>query len=167
MYRPSRRGFLASGAAALTCTLTRPGRAAAASGSHRLVPGPATAPLLGDDAPVTPVWAYGGRVPGPEIRLRQGGFEAELGGLWLTDADIVFRKGGFSLDISEPLKEPLQRLKINGAMGGFEADNLGNASPKVVDVQCRMGGAEIDLRGQCSENGCNCNMVKASIDSPY
>ncbi len=57
MYRPSRRGFLASGAAALALTHMPPGRAfAAATDRHRLVPGPATAPLLGAGAPATPVW---------------------------------------------------------------------------------------------------------------
>ncbi len=81
------------------------------------------------------------------VLVQQGGFEADLGGLWLTEAEIIFRKGGFSLDVSKPLKEPLQRLKIDGAMGGFEAEHLGNASPLALEVNCRMGGAEIDLNG--------------------
>ncbi len=76
MDRSSRRRFLASGAAALSLTLLPLGRpmaaSAAATGSHRLVPGPASVPLLGAGAPATPVWAYGGRVPGPEIRVPQG-----------------------------------------------------------------------------------------------
>ncbi len=72
-----RRDFLGAGAAVAALALTPSGRAFGATGPtpgnpHRLVPGPATAPLLGADAPVTPVWAYNGRVPGPEIRLRQG-----------------------------------------------------------------------------------------------
>ncbi len=33
---------------------------------------PAKAPLMGDEAPPTAVWAYDGRVPGPVIRARQG-----------------------------------------------------------------------------------------------
>ena len=91
------------------------------------------------------------------VLVQEGGFEAELGGLWLTDAEIIFRKGGFSLDVSEPLREPLGSLKIDGAMGGFEADHLGNASPLALDVNCRMGGAEIDLRGQWL-NDCELNL---------
>jgi FtsP/CotA-like multicopper oxidase with cupredoxin domain len=72
-----RRGFLSAGAAVAALALTPSGRAFGAAeptpgNPHRLVPGPATAPLLGADAPVTPVWAYNGQVPGPEIRLRQG-----------------------------------------------------------------------------------------------
>ena len=76
-FSTGRRAFLASGAAALALALTPAGRstnatAAAVGSSHRLVPGPATAPLLGAGQPETRVWAYNGRVPGPEIRLRQG-----------------------------------------------------------------------------------------------
>jgi hypothetical protein len=82
------------------------------------------------------------------IDSEEGGFEAELGGLWLTDARIDFAKGGFALEISEPLKEPLGSLVIQGSMGGFSAEGLGNASPAVLDVNCSMGGAEVDLTGQ-------------------
>ncbi|MBU8871131.1 MAG: hypothetical protein KOO60_09755 [Gemmatimonadales bacterium] len=91
------------------------------------------------------------------ILVQEGGFEAELGGLWLTEAEIIFRMGGFSLDVSEPLKEPLQSLKIEGSMGGFEADRLGNASPRFLDVNCKMGGAEIDLSGHWL-NDCDLNL---------
>ncbi len=71
IFTLSRRGFLGAGAAALALMPGR--RALGAAGSDiRLVPGPAHAPLLGAGAPTTPVWAYNGAVPGPEIRLRQG-----------------------------------------------------------------------------------------------
>ncbi len=83
-----------------------------------------------------------------EIIVEEGGFEAELGGLWITAADISFKKGGFSLSVDEPLREPMAQLSIHGTMGGFEAMRLGNASPQVLDVECTMGGADIDLRGQ-------------------
>lgn len=82
-----------------------------------------------------------------QVLVQEGGFEAELGGLWITKADFRYKKGGFSVDIDEPLKEPMESLTIRGSMGGFEAGGLGNASPRVLDVYCRMGGAEIDLRG--------------------
>jgi hypothetical protein len=45
------------------------------------------------------------------------------------------------------LHAPMERLTIRGHMGGFEAAGLGNASPRLLDVTCRMGGADIDLRG--------------------
>ena len=41
----------------------------------------------------------------------------------------------------------MESLTIRGSMGGFEAGRLGNASPRVLEVKCRMGGADIDLRG--------------------
>ena len=82
-----------------------------------------------------------------EIHVEEGGFEAELGGLWITAADAHFAKGGFSLDVDEPLREPMERLAIRGRMGGFEAVRLGNASPRELVVDCGMGGADVDLRG--------------------
>ena len=79
--------------------------------------------------------------------MEKGGFEAELGGLWITETDIRYAMGGFSLDVSDPLREPMESLTIQGKMGGFEAGGLGNASPRVLTVDCQMGGADIDLRG--------------------
>ncbi len=82
------------------------------------------------------------------VRLEQGGGEAEIGGLWLTTADFDFRQGGFALSVDEPLREPLQRLRLHGRMGGVSASRLGNASPLVLDVDCGMGGADIELKGE-------------------
>ena len=39
---------------------------------HRLVAAPSRTALLGPNAPATDVWAYNGRVPGPELRLGVG-----------------------------------------------------------------------------------------------
>jgi hypothetical protein len=83
-----------------------------------------------------------------EVNAREGGLEAELGGLWLTDAEIQCSRGGFSLDIGEPLHEPLDRLLIRSSMGGLAARGLGNASPRSLRVDCQMGGADVDLRGE-------------------
>ena len=82
-----------------------------------------------------------------QFMVQEGGCEVELGGLWITAADFRFKKGGFALNIEDPLREPMERMTIRGHMGGFEAEGLGNASPRVLDVVCRMGGADIDLRG--------------------
>ena len=87
-----------------------------------------------------------------QVRVREGGFEAELGGLWITNADFRYNKGGFSLSFDEPLREPMERLTIRGSMGGFEATRVGNASPRSMDVFCRMGGADLDLRGPWSRD---------------
>jgi len=87
-----------------------------------------------------------------QVMVQEGGFEAELGGLWITKADFRYKKGGFALSIDEPLHEPMDSLTIRGSMGGFEAERLGNASPRFLDVVCRMGGADIDLRGEWSRD---------------
>lgn len=69
----SRRGLLAAGAAA-ALAMTGPPRPAHATATRdrRLVAGPARVPLVGAPYPDTDVWGYGGTVPGPEIRVRQG-----------------------------------------------------------------------------------------------
>mgnify|MGYP002717088257 FL=1 len=68
-----RRLLLAGGAVAavgLAPAILRPVQAA--EPTHRLIPGPGRVHLVGDEYPETTVWAYDGRVPGPEIRVRQG-----------------------------------------------------------------------------------------------
>src|SRR5258708_22451728 len=40
--------------------------------TFRLSAKPGSADLIGANHPSTPVWAYNGTVPGPEIRVRQG-----------------------------------------------------------------------------------------------
>lgn len=87
-------------------------------------------------------------------RMEQGGAEVELGGLWLRTADLDFRQGGLSLAVSEPLRAPLERLRLHSRMGGMEAEHLGNASPKVLEVTCGMGGGDIDLTGAW-QNDCD------------
>lgn len=82
------------------------------------------------------------------LDVKQGGGEAELGGLWLRDATITYGQGGFELAVSEPLREPMGRLVIAGSMGGFEVTRLGNASPRYLGIDCNMGGGEVDLSGQ-------------------
>jgi hypothetical protein len=42
----------------------------------------------------------------------------------------------------------MERLSLNISMGGGEISTLGNASPRTLDVVHRMGGMELDLRGQ-------------------
>src|SRR6266853_182029 len=69
----TRRSFLV-GAASATMAASPP-RAAESSGrarEFRLVATTARWPLVGAPHPHTDVWCYAGRVPGPEIRVRQG-----------------------------------------------------------------------------------------------
>ena len=71
-----RRQFLKfGGAAALAAVLpveSRSGLAAETPNPASLIAAPATLPLVGDEHPATPVFAYDSSVPGPVLRLPQG-----------------------------------------------------------------------------------------------
>lgn len=88
-----------------------------------------------------------------DLDLQQGGAEVELGGLWLREASFTVRQGGLALAVGRPLREPMERLVLAGKMGGVSATGLGNASPRELTVDYRMGGADLDLdgawRGDC------------------
>ncbi len=69
----SRRQALLAGAGAATAgVLGLPAVEAAKAPEIRLSAKPGRAQLVGPSYPQTEVWCYGGRVPGPELRLRQG-----------------------------------------------------------------------------------------------
>lgn len=81
---PTRRTILLGIAGtSLVAALPMPLAHANINGVFRLIAGPETIGLLGPGQPETPVWAYNGKVPGPELRFRQGekvhiAFENEL-----------------------------------------------------------------------------------------
>lgn len=89
--------------------------------------------------------------PDVPIRLRgdvrMGAGVLDLGGLWLREIALSMRMGASVLDFSEPLREPLARLEVDGRMGGAEIKRLGNASPVSCSFEQRMGGVEVDLSG--------------------
>jgi FtsP/CotA-like multicopper oxidase with cupredoxin domain len=68
---PSRRHVLL-GAAALTAGAALPAIVRAGAHRHDLVLMPGTAALRGPDKPPTPIWGFGGTVPGAPIVVRQG-----------------------------------------------------------------------------------------------
>lgn len=71
----------------------------------------------------------------------------ELGGLWITDVDLELGAGEHNLLVSEPLKAPLERIKIHGSIGETNLRSLGNASPTRVEVHQGIGEMSIDLHG--------------------
>jgi FtsP/CotA-like multicopper oxidase with cupredoxin domain len=73
MRDPTRRDVFRWGLAAAAAGMVPAPRQARADTAMVLRPRPAKVAMLGDGAPVTPVWGYNGTVPGPEIRVRQGG----------------------------------------------------------------------------------------------
>jgi len=104
-----------------------------------------------------------------DARLEKGGATTELGGLWLTDLDFHVDKGGFDLRVSEPLREPAERVAITGSMGGFAVSGLGNASPRELLLDIGMGGAGLDLRGpwqRDAEVTINLRMSGAALQLP-
>jgi FtsP/CotA-like multicopper oxidase with cupredoxin domain len=67
----SRRALLRAGGGLALAAAASPLRAA--SNEFRLVARPGRVPLVGAPFPETDVWTFNGTVPGPEIRVRQGG----------------------------------------------------------------------------------------------
>src|SRR4051812_36138066 len=69
----SRRRLLLAGSAAVAgLTSGTPRSLWAGEPTHTLTTGPGRVRLVGTEHPETTVWCYNGRVPGPEIRVRQG-----------------------------------------------------------------------------------------------
>ncbi|MDJ0993715.1 MAG: multicopper oxidase family protein [Dinoroseobacter sp.] len=71
MIYPTRRGFLAGGAAALA-TLSAGRTAFGAPATNVLRAAPASLQIAPSDYPETAVWAYNESAPGPELRITQG-----------------------------------------------------------------------------------------------
>ncbi len=68
----SRRSLLAGVASVAAAASLPRGAHSARTGEFSLAAAPGRVPLVGKSYPPTDVWCYGGRVPGPEIRVRQG-----------------------------------------------------------------------------------------------
>jgi hypothetical protein len=83
-----------------------------------------------------------------EMRLAQGGAAIDLSGLWLVNTELDFEMGGVELEINEPLQAPAEQFKVRSGMGGCMLSGLGNASPKLLEVEFRMGGSVVDLEGE-------------------
>ena len=82
-----------------------------------------------------------------EGSFAMGGTFLQLGGLWLTSVDLNPEKGGCAVDFGRPTVEPLERLTIRGRQGGFSASRIGNASPREVRIDHRMGDMGVGLHG--------------------
>lgn len=71
-----------------------------------------------------------------------------LGGLWLTDVDLEFDRGVMMVDFGRPLAAPVERIVLRSRQGGIFTRALGNASPRFLEIDHRMGALEVDLHGQ-------------------
>jgi len=81
------------------------------------------------------------------LTASRGEVVVDLAGLWLTSADVDLSMGGADLNISSPLRAPIDRLSIKAGMGGGSFRNIGNASPRELDIEFSMGGLHLDLTG--------------------
>jgi len=69
----NRRALLIGSASVAAASLTRPAHAVAnTTNEFSLTAAPGRVPIVGEPHPATDVWCFGNRVPGPEIRVRQG-----------------------------------------------------------------------------------------------
>ncbi len=105
-----------------------------------------------------------------EVAVDSGGGILELGGLWIPSADFRLEKGGVVIEIGEPLVEPMESLQVAAHMGGFAIERLGNASPRRFDLELRMSGGDLDLRGEWvtdSQIGLTWKRGGLSVNLPY
>ena len=82
-----------------------------------------------------------------DLQLRTGESRTDLGGLVLTDLDAELSMGEHRLDFSEPLAGRPQRIRVAAGMGEIRLENFGNAGPRELDVEGRMGSVTVDLGG--------------------
>ena len=83
-----------------------------------------------------------------DLDLSEGGGTLDLAGMWLTELDVQLDKAGLELSVDEPLRHPVERVSLQGAMSGMNISRLGNASPRRLEIGVKMGGLNLDLRGQ-------------------
>ncbi|HXV75921.1 MAG TPA: hypothetical protein VD788_06325, partial [Candidatus Polarisedimenticolaceae bacterium] len=104
--------------------------------------------LLGGTRPKVEVRLPADRPLALDVDVQQSALTADLGGLWLTRAGVRVKQGAIDLDVSTPLRAPIDELSFNVSMGGVVLESLGNASPESLIVELHMGGGDIDLRGR-------------------
>lgn len=83
-----------------------------------------------------------------EGEVGMGEVRMDLGGLWLTDMDLVAKMGEFTIDFDEPLLAPMNDFRLVSRMGESRVRGLGNASPSTVHVGHTMGAMSLDLVGE-------------------
>jgi hypothetical protein len=103
--------------------------------------------FLGGSKPEVRVYLPVGVPYDLELDVSQGGAEVELGGLWLTTAEIDFLQGGGEVKFSETLAAPMEYLGIDFTQGGGAVEGVANASPAVLEAAFSMGGGFLDLGG--------------------
>ena len=98
-----------------------------------------------------------------------GESDLELGGLWLTDVALSIGVGEHDVSFREPLREPLEEIRLRSSIGEVNVKRLGNASPRNVFLQHSIGEVRYDLRGEWlndSEIDVACGIGECSVRLP-
>ncbi|MEM9291288.1 MAG: hypothetical protein AAGD01_06390 [Acidobacteriota bacterium] len=83
-----------------------------------------------------------------EGSLGVGESRVDLGGLVVQAVDLEYGPGDHSLDFSEPLAQPAEKIKTDGSVGEVTISRVGNASPQTVDINSGVGELQVDLSGE-------------------
>ena len=78
---------------------------------------------------------------------RNGGAIVDFSGLHLLAAEFDVSGTLLKVDADERLRGELERFTVQGRQGGLVVESLDLMQPKRVDIDYRMGQAQLDLRG--------------------
>ena len=93
----------------------------------------------------------------------------ELGGLWLRGFELDAGMGEHTISFDEPLVEPMRNFIVDASMGATHFRRVGNASPRVVDVEHSMGEMNLDLSGAWANDSdvrASCSMGECTVRVP-
>lgn len=105
-----------------------------------------------------------------EGRVGKGGSELELGGLWLVESELELGAGSHAIAFSAPLREPMQRLRLDSDFGEVQIRRLGNASPRRLEIDKFIGSTDLDLGGAWREDGSlwvGCGVGRCNVAPPH
>lgn len=76
-----------------------------------------------------------------------GEFTADLGGLWIRSVDLELGAGDHRLRFDEPTQEAMESFSLDGSIGEIRVEDLGNASPRHVQLKQGIGELRLGLTG--------------------
>lgn len=76
-----------------------------------------------------------------------GQSNAQLGGLWIDRVDLDIGIGEHRFDFNERPPFPMESFQLNSSIGELTVHNLGNASPRKVQVNHNIGEVLLNLEG--------------------
>ena len=79
--------------------------------------------------------------------LGLGSAELDLGGLAIVDIDLEIGLGDHEIGFREPTALPVEQIVLDSSLGALELREIGNASPRVVDIRHSVGDLVVDLDG--------------------